>query len=106
MKGATYSYALANIERCISIHAPVKGATHDTANDWTRYRSISIHAPVKGATCTGIYCSAFDRRISIHAPVKGATRADGVLIYLPYISIHAPVKGATASVLLTPAAQL
>ena len=57
----------------ISIHAPVKGATHHNA-DTTQTISISIHAPVKGAT-------SFNERsspslvISIHAPVKGATCA-------------------------------
>ena len=35
----------------ISIHAPVKGATHILIVDH-RHRVISIHAPVKGATQT------------------------------------------------------
>ena len=55
----------------ISIHAPVKGATHPGARVRHR-RSISIHAPVKGATG---YASEHrvGHFISIHAPVKGAT---------------------------------
>ena len=77
----------------ISIHAPVKGATHPQAsphsfpahfNPRSRERSdsaimgtaktsdISIHAPVKGATCDA-HSHACSDSISIHAPVKGAT---------------------------------
>ena len=33
----------------VSIHAPVKGATHDAAGNGS-YVAVSIHAPVKGAT--------------------------------------------------------
>ena len=36
---------------CISIHAPVKGATRMPPNTWVS-DPISIHAPVKGATRT------------------------------------------------------
>ena len=35
--------------RSVSIHAPVKGATDDTAEELLRVK-VSIHAPVKGAT--------------------------------------------------------
>jgi len=84
---------------CISIHAPVKGATSGEIID-VLIGSISIHAPVKGATpsetrpckCPGI---------SIHAPVKGATFI-GVFVYMrKSISIHAPVKGATRNTILS-----
>ena len=56
---------------CISIHAPVKGATRQRV-DTGPCSAISIHAPVKGATSPVPYAR---RRnfISIHAPVKGAT---------------------------------
>ncbi len=38
----------------VSIHAPVRGATHLTFND-AAHEIVSIHAPVRGATI-GIYC--------------------------------------------------
>ena len=56
----------------ISIHAPVKGATHDGPVERT-VTDISIHAPVKGATCNSTYTVQLPGIISIHAPVKGAT---------------------------------
>ena len=55
---------------------------------------ISIHAPVKGATHPGGGLPRGDR-ISIHAPVKGATIGLAVTLRCALISIHAPVKGAT-----------
>ena len=80
----------------ISIHAPVKGATHrpwrrrpTSMNFNPRTRegcdrniflgndmalAISIHAPVKGATLTVRIPNCPGIAISIHAPVKGATR--------------------------------
>ena len=56
---------------CISIHAPVRGATLSTQRE-------------RQSTC-----------ISIHAPVRGATNQNSVLQILIAISIHAPVRGAT-----------
>ena len=38
----------------------------------TAFTTVSIHAPVKGATHSS-GCSPPGRRVSIHAPVKGAT---------------------------------
>jgi len=55
----------------ISIHAPVKGATHGDVGPWDQL-IISIHAPVKGATYNVFKLFTIDI-ISIHAPVKGAT---------------------------------
>ena len=78
---------------CISIHAPVKGATpfhiyrhlmtryfnprsregsDKWSNEFLRVVLISIHAPVEGATIPGLSVHIVSR-ISIHAPVKGAT---------------------------------
>ena len=110
-------YAIHRVVNAISIHAPVKGATHHTAplhrnsshfNPRTRegcdhgvgdglrgFTEISIHAPVKGATQ---YCDKEGpgNDISIHAPVKGATGCLRPAAAKPSsISIHAPVKGAT-----------
>ena len=64
-----------------------------------RYRGhhvccISIHAPVKGATLVGVG-RQLEVGISIHAPVKGATVDQGAPADSDEISIHAPVKGAT-----------
>ena len=60
----------------------------------TAFVCISIHAPVKGATLllSGVLEVAV---ISIHAPVKGATIRHVLDVYPTLISIHAPVKGAT-----------
>ena len=82
------------LDKIISIHAPVKGATGHLPYEG-RLNDISIHAPVKGATKavpvtadddsyfnprTREGCDQLDERdqgaiygISIHAPVKGAT---------------------------------
>ena len=50
MKGATISRSKRRRgAEIISIHAPVKGATPDMAQDG-HLHLISIHAPVKGAT--------------------------------------------------------
>ena len=71
----------------------MKGATWPEAGD-DPVHLISIHAPVKGATHAD-HIRALPVPISIHAPVKGATRSTGEIIILDEISIHAPVKGAT-----------
>ena len=58
------------------------------------HNCVSIHAPVKGATlANGMPSDELD--VSIHAPVKGATPAKQPLILDRIVSIHAPVKGAT-----------
>ncbi len=101
---------------CVSIHAPVKGATRKSIRV-KRKVLVSIHAPVKGATYF-ISLLRLVKSVSIHAPVKGATftarlnrpfracfnpraregRDTGfpnpATIPQP-VSIHAPVKGAT-----------
>ena len=56
----------------VSIHAPTKGATSQSATS-LRPNQVSIHAPTKGATLDGvIYHNG--TTVSIHAPTKGATR--------------------------------
>ena len=56
----------------ISIHAPMKGATH-FLDDALKTLDISIHAPMKGATiCLPLFLQVLVM-ISIHAPMKGAT---------------------------------
>ena len=46
--GMTAGYGM---QAAISIHAPARGATKDTAETCSR-QSISIHAPARGATAT------------------------------------------------------
>ena len=36
---------------------------------------VSIHAPLRGATHDGVHQARYDWRVSIHAPLRGATRA-------------------------------
>ena len=60
-------------EISVSIHAPVKGATH-CGSQWDDAGIVSIHAPVKGATLPGGAVQG-GGGVSIHAPVKGATSA-------------------------------
>ena len=102
--------------RCISIHAPPRGATHF---DFVviQLRLISIHAPPRGATIMRLVKQG-KNVISIHAPPRGATggqrhnrgiprnfnsrpsaRGDktGLSRYIFLsISIHAPPRGATS----------
>src|SRR5258706_608582 len=60
---------------CVSIHAPVKGATRAEVLCHPG-GDVSIHAPVKGAT-DGRTPDARAKEVSIHAPVKGATQSGG-----------------------------
>ena len=83
------------LDECISIHAPVKGATpqievHRGA------QPISIHAPVKGATWIRVsrHLTRPDFNPRSREGSDGQTQC---YRHLHYISIHAPVKGATSS---------
>ena len=84
----------------ISIHAPVKGATHPVQRQ-AHTKGISIHAPVKGATGHG-YAHA-----AAHAHFNPRSReGSDVTLTIRYnrdgsISIHAPVKGATRTTIRT-----
>ena len=103
--------------RCVSIHAPVWGAT-TVINKIGNNISVSIHAPVWGAT-RQMMAKALASNVSIHAPVWGATKACNLVLlrrcFNPRtrvgcdnqiakyyqrlaVSIHAPVWGATAAV--------
>ena len=101
----------------ISIHAPPRGATGETA-EMPRTIKISIHAPPRGATSSatvlasgvlfqftplregrqhcGINCPVLPF-ISIHAPPRGATNTANQNYSKLLISIHAPPRGATPS---------
>ena len=103
----------------VSIHAPAKGATANSATDSfeqnlfqsTLLRKerlagcnfcytcnvVSIHAPAKGATVCAVEYGVLHANVSIHAPAKGATRVRPVYGENRSVSIHAPAKGATAS---------
>ena len=60
-----------NRMRCISIHAPARGAT-DRPIPFRSGIGISIHAPARGATVF-FNCLFLRKKISIHAPARGAT---------------------------------
>ena len=51
MQGATLNLTFTLLEKIISIHAPVQGATGKIVNEGLRF-GISIHAPVQGATAS------------------------------------------------------
>ena len=100
----------------VSIHAPMKGATH-FSHSFHHLIGVSIHAPMKGATVLSYHLlyisSCFNPRshegsdkglpvtgqafrVSIHAPMKGATNQVSTLAVSRIVSIHAPMKGATS----------
>ena len=78
---------------CISIHAPVKGATSGS-DEQVHLLLISIHAPVKGATWT--LASMTTRRPDFNPRSReGSDHLRLPWVRVAVISIHAPVKGAT-----------
>ena len=87
-------YVTLRYEGGVSIHAPARGATPESAHAPKR-ELVSIHAPARGATVYHIHFSSCNA-VSIHAPARGATLrivrsvADGL------VSIHAPARGATS----------
>ncbi len=105
----------------ISIHAPTRGATHGSANQYKSNlifqstlprgerrldtkamkcnNKISIHAPTRGATGKRSYKKEF-QHISIHAPTRGATKYSKTTKITFEISIHAPTRGATVKIIL------
>ena len=93
MKGATKGLRFVKCQVLVSIHAPMKGATHSFGNAIQLY-SVSIHAPMKGATRACRHHHAWIW-VSIHAPMKGATRPGSLHSGTTDVSIHAPMKGAT-----------
>ena len=71
MKGATACIIGFLTWSQVSIHAPMKGATHRGRNPGIGL-GVSIHAPMKGAT-TKVLDRWIFYTVSIHAPMKGAT---------------------------------
>ncbi len=92
-RGATDCYAVSNFDFYISIHAPARGATRKEGTTMA-ITLISIHAPARGATVyQNVY--SFGAPISIHAPARGATCKPKQIKFSLHISIHAPARGAT-----------
>ena len=79
----------------ISIHAPVKGATHRCGIPAKTPDNFNPRSR-EGSDDHGIGRRGQKDRISIHAPVKGATATTQIYAEMSDISIHAPVKGATS----------
>ena len=97
MRGATNGICKKPLITGVSIHAPVRGATHDSFSDLAVRLSFNPRAREGRDKYLGqVSCDGKD--VSIHAPVRGAT--DELLKEdLEYIvSIHAPVRGATKRV--------
>ena len=79
----------------ISIHAPVKGATHKNFFDGSPQLRISIHAPVKGATLGSRWQDCLDHDFNPRTR-EGCDEGNAKATKRGFtISIHAPVKGAT-----------
>ena len=81
--------------RCVSIHAPARGATLKRRSP----RSLVGFDPRPCARGDAATCATSDHRsiVSIHAPARGATAAAGVMIDALGVSIHAPARGATSA---------
>ena len=101
--------------RCVSSHAPARGATgrrpvHHAC------RLVSSHAPARGATGEGVAVGNAVRcfkprartgrdasvgaiangiKVSSHAPARGATQSVDITKPEPQVSSHAPARGAT-----------
>ena len=58
-------------DKCVSIHAPTRGATVST-NAFRNSNNVSIHAPTRGATLLWLLLLR-SLTVSIHAPTRGAT---------------------------------
>ena len=57
---------------CVSIHAPLRGATRYHTGAVVVHCQVSIHAPLRGATVECDHCGRLTP-VSIHAPLRGAT---------------------------------
>ncbi len=77
----------------ISIHAPTRGATNDTAT-YTDAQLISIHAPTRGATDAGKLPGRRDVDFNPRSH-KGSDLMERNYNATLGISIHAPTRGAT-----------
>ena len=110
------SHGCAQYGRCVSTHAPARGATSTVAHEPSvldcfnsRARegrdkvttllhnefAVSTHAPARGATW-GLPCLLLTGSlVSTHAPARGATRATAGAKIIGKVSTHAPARGAT-----------
>ena len=84
---------------CVSIHAPIWGATHNSN------RLLTCVLSFNSRTHMGCDAQLFNRyvvvhAVSIHAPIWGATAPRYNHALLDYVSIHAPIWGATYSLLI------
>ena len=79
---------------CVSIHAPVKGAT--ILRILYERLFICFNPRTREGCDEQMRKNEQELNVSIHAPVKGATNA--AISFVPFliVSIHAPVKGATS----------
>ena len=103
-------------KRCVSIHAPARGATQKNVSvKLLQFLFQSTHPqgvrrkgpPTMLPTCVfqsthpqGVRhgCAALNSTllsVSIHAPARGATHRKQDLFGLLFVSIHAPARGAT-----------
>ena len=76
MKGATpVVAAFGRVERVISIHAPVKGATAHDDLHIVDFKYDFNPRTREGCDFAAAVAQSMALAISIHAPVKGATRS-------------------------------
>ena len=78
---------------CVSIHAPVKGAT--TAPRGGSSNGGGFNSRSREGSDIVENTELLLWFVSIHAPVKGATDYGNIVGGPDVVSIHAPVKGAT-----------
>ena len=93
MRGATGGAFGGSLDRRVSIHAPVRGATgrRSGASPWLVFQSTRPCGARRYAP-TGLFPV---HQVSIHAPVRGATLVGRKDRNGGHVSIHAPVRGAT-----------
>ena len=78
----------------VSIHAPVRGATHLGFINVLVPQCFNPRAR-EGRDETVFVGTLYGIHVSIHAPVRGATQHKYRIIEALKVSIHAPVRGAT-----------
>ena len=78
----------------ISIHAPTRGATHGSANQYKSNLIFQSTLP-RGERRLDTKAMKCNNKISIHAPTRGATAVENPVGIISGISIHAPTRGAT-----------
>ena len=83
----------------ISIHAPTRGATHGSANQYKSNLIFQSTLP-RGERRLDTKAMKCNNKISIHAPTRGATAVENPVGIISGISIHAPTRGATVKIIL------